>query len=269
MTDHALVRYAALTPAARLAALREAVSSAITKLQEAAAIYAAMVAAGDDVAALPPHLRQALVRIHERRMLPEVYTELGGRLRQRVAMLPLPEQQRVLAGEPVELLVQAGDTEHIEPRDPRCLTPEEALQAISEQGRWRTLDEQRVYLAQTRKATRPALPIRVLPRAGGVVVEAGTFLSQDDLRRLLAQLATPADEPLQLAIATTAEPACRRIDWRQWDPHLGRVSDEQLAKRIGCTVAAVFARRHKRGIPSHREQQRKPSQPSAPPAAAT
>jgi len=255
--DHALGAYVALTPAARLAALRDAVSSAITRLQEAAAIYAAMVASGDDVSTVPRHLRQALERIHERRMLPEVYAELGGVLRQRVALLPIVEQQRVLAGEPVELLVADDQGERVERRDPRLLSPSEALQAISDQGAWRSPEEQRPLLATHRQKPR-ALPVRVLPRARGIVVEAGTFLSLEDLQRLLAQLGAQSHESLLIEVEPDGRTNHQRIDWRRWDQHLGRISDADLARRIGCTVPAVLYRRRNLGVASFTSQRNQP-----------
>src|SRR5690554_6065407 len=40
-----------------------------------------------------------------------------------------------------------------------------------------------------------------------------------------------------------------RLDWSRWDRLLGKLSDVEIARRMGCSSVAVFKRRRKLGIP--------------------
>ena len=102
-----------LTPGDRLAALREHVGQSIAAMTRAAEILAAMEQAGDDLSAIPHHLLRMLRGIYSGVLLPEVAIRLGGRFRQKVAALPLPEQRRFV--EPGAcVLVVARDGSEIE-----------------------------------------------------------------------------------------------------------------------------------------------------------
>ncbi len=44
------------------------------------------------------------------------------------------------------------------------------------------------------------------------------------------------------------------IDWSLWDDHLGKITDKELAKKIGSSLAAVSNRRKLKGIPAAGER---------------
>lgn len=179
------------TPQKRLLALREALEGSVRLVVRAAAILHAMVSAGDDVSALPTTTRKWLLLIHARQMLPEVFTEMSGVMRDRVSRLPLPQQARLLAGERVPMLIiSSGGYDELKV-DIRKLSPDQIKQVLTNSGTVRDTEEQRAYLEdmklKARKVVTPTSDVKIDKRRGGIVV-AGVFLSASDMARYLASL---------------------------------------------------------------------------------
>jgi hypothetical protein len=57
----------------------------------------------------------------------------------------------------------------------------------------------------------------------------------------------PAPPPQQM-IAMANLRGSKRIKWTDWDAFLGKVSDKELASRIGCVPSAVTQRRNRLGV---------------------
>jgi hypothetical protein len=151
-SDHLL----RLTPAERLAELRGHVGHSLDAMSRAATVFAAMEAAGDDLSQVPQHLIRMLRQINARTLLPEVVVRLSGRLRQKVALMPLAEQRRLSEpGARVLLLAASGETIEIEAQR---LTPEQVSQVFGD-GYIRTPEEQRALL-------KPDAPARIPKRRG-------------------------------------------------------------------------------------------------------
>ena len=153
------------TPSKRLTALREALDGSIRLVQRAAHVLHAMIEAGDDVSSLPTPLRNWLSRIYARQVLAEVFTELSGTLRVCVARLPLAEQQRIVDGTTLPLLVSDGDRTDELNIDPRKMMPEQVKQVFAN-GYIRDLAQQRAYLASQSTSQR-----RVKLQVQGVTID--------------------------------------------------------------------------------------------------
>ena len=178
-----------LTPGDRLAALREHVGQSIAAMTRAAEILAAMEQAGDDLSAIPHHLLRMLRGIYSGVLLPEVAIRLGGRFRQKVAALPLPEQRRFV--EPGAcVLVVARDGSEIELEAAR-LSPAQVGQVFGE-GFVRTASEQRAIIsAEAQESSRKRGPKKLsleIDREAGTARINGKLLSKKQLLEILAQL---------------------------------------------------------------------------------
>lgn len=190
-----------MTAQERLDALLRHVGDSMESLLHAAAIFAAMETAGDDISGIPHGLRLALRRINARTMLPEVHMHLFGLLQKRVAMMPLAEQRKIVEGQPVDFLILHDGGESILRKDPRRLSPREVKQLFTADGEIRDVDRQRSYI-QTQKlkakhdrrkqsANEGSIRVKKRPKqvdildANGQVVRT---MSPDDLWRCLAEL---------------------------------------------------------------------------------
>ena len=102
--------------------------------------------------------------------------------------LPLVDQKHLATNQPIKLLLADGDNRMLEPA---AMTGAQIRQAIGPKG-IRSLDEQRLYLAEKRQAQQLAPPetpyvIQRRPRRG-ITVRKDTFLTPDMLRQALREL---------------------------------------------------------------------------------
>lgn len=185
------------TPKARREAFNAALVSSAESIQRAAKIMILMEQEGDDLAGISTNTIRMMRRIAAQQMLPEVFLQLGGRLRQRVAMLPAKMQRAIVDGTTVPLVIvgenNAFDLMQV---DPRKLQPAQVTQVFDE-GRMRDESEQRIWLEAMREEARgadgAALPrpdsITLSHRPRGIKVN-GVFISESEMWRYLKELKT-------------------------------------------------------------------------------
>lgn len=190
-----------MSPQQRLEELRRLIGVSIQSVVAAAAVYAAMEQAGDDVRTVPVHLRRMLQSVAAKTVLPEVVIELTGRLRQRVQYLPLSDQRSVVEGAKVAYLPSVDAEQPVEV-DPRKITPHQVEQIFAEDY-IRSPEEQRVWMLQqrqgpTREGARQAagreakrssrnLDVQI-DKAAGIAIINGAQLSRAKLRKILEDM---------------------------------------------------------------------------------
>lgn len=182
---------ASLQPGERLSLLQSLIGNSVRAVQEAGDVFAVMEKCGDPTGMIPVHLRNMLRRVHGQTLLPEVVTNLGGRLRQKVQLLGLEDQRRIAAGGAI-LLLPSAESEAIEV-PAQHLNPRQIGMVFGD-GYIRSVEEQRAMLLHppVRRAPEPPpikriLDIRADKVRKGLVIE-GVFLSRDYLQRQLRQL---------------------------------------------------------------------------------
>lgn len=136
------------TPARRLKALKECLSLATSSLADAASIFHEMEAAGDDVSMVDRFTAIRLRRIYKGDVLPEVYTHFDGTLQNAVQSMPVPQQRKMLADQPIEVIT--GDGSDVLNIAPSKLTRFQIRQVFG-RGYIRDAAEQRAWL-ETEKA---------------------------------------------------------------------------------------------------------------------
>lgn len=181
------------TPESRRAALNATMLGAVEAVRKGAAILALMEESGDDLSSVPANMLRLLRRVNEQRMLPEVFIELSGRLRSRVAMLSLPGQRDVLDGKPVPYVIRTADGHGVDviQVDPRKLEPAQVAQVFAD-GHIRDDVEQRLWLEtqnnrRVSEQDEAAVKIVVDKKQGGVYV-GGQFVSRRKMLELLGEL---------------------------------------------------------------------------------
>lgn len=177
------------TPRDRREALQSCLAASAAQIARAAKILSDMEFSGDDLSGISPHIIRLLHRVGRQQMLPEVFTELAGRLRSRVSLLPLPMQRKILDGEPVSMVVMRENGVEVLRVDARKIEPAQVLQ-VFDLGRLRDESEQRAYIeAHTRRqpVSENQAEIEVLPNRGGIRVN-GIFIPKNDLLDYLRQL---------------------------------------------------------------------------------
>lgn len=166
-------KIATTTSQERLAKLRSLLILSIDSLKKAADVLAEMDRMGDDVSSVPCDVLRALRRIYSRSMLPEVYVNLEGRLRQRVAMLAIPYQK--MLSDPryeVALLPELGAEPITTPIGD--LTPKQVDQVFS-RGAIRSIKEQKEWIVaqdiKTAIPLEPQTPEEQMLTLAGVLME--------------------------------------------------------------------------------------------------
>lgn len=180
------------SPQQRLEQLRSRITASVECVREAALIYSVMERMKDDVTQVPLNLRTMLRRVHSQLVLPEVVTNLGGRLRQKAMLLPIEDQQHLLNNGTVPFL-PAVDAATIQIEAQR-LTPDQ-IQQIFAEGHIRNIAEQRAFILQrpareqqsARKRGRPALDLVIDKTRGGITVH-GHFVPKSKLLQALTEL---------------------------------------------------------------------------------
>jgi hypothetical protein len=192
-TDRTLI--AAMSPQERLGLLRLHIGNSVEAVKQASIVYAVMENAGDDITQVPLQLRNMLRRINSDHLIPEVVTNLCGRLRQKTVQLSLEDQQHILNNGTIPYL-PAVDAQliHIEAQR---LTPDQINQVFGD-GHIRNIEEQRAFilhrpkqqeLASSRRSKpgRPANDVVVDKPRGGAVIH-GRFVSKSQLLKIIAEL---------------------------------------------------------------------------------
>lgn len=182
--------------------LREALDRALgftaNGLLTSARILQELESRGEDVPKIHMAIRNKLRSIAAGQMLPEVLIRFAGKpaLQNRVARLPVTEQQRIIDGEPVRLMEYALSGEPTwTMQDPTTLEPEQ-MQQVFAADHIRSDAEQRNWLAARRaKTVAPRTP-RVedgdvslnVDRERGGVTHRGQFIPQHLLAAALKAL---------------------------------------------------------------------------------
>lgn len=173
---------------------------------------------GEDLSGLRLPLINHLRRIAHGQVLPELVVRFAAQpgLLNRVALLPIPDQQRLAAGESVRLVVlrETPDGRRVTDHrmvDPSKLTQEQIWQVFG-QDRIRSEAEQVLYLEDRvmRPATTPTPRGRVRPDpARGELVVNRSFVPKAEIVEALARLHEGTDEtsPLEATfmVQLTAE----------------------------------------------------------------
>jgi len=164
--------------------LRAELSRALTitahGLAYLAAVWAELERRGEDLSDLRSGLAVYLPAIAAGRLAPEAVVQFAGQstLLRRVMSLPVDEQRRLAAGEPLPVVVATPDGELVERRLPaRALAARQIAQVFDDYGRVRTPIEQRQVAQQQRRP--PARPASAAAVRGALAV-----LSTEDLQQL-------------------------------------------------------------------------------------
>lgn len=148
---------------------------------------------GEDLSDLKLGLLPYLRRIAHGQVVPELVVRYAGfpALIQRLANFPLPEQRRIAAGEPIELLVFRGDETDTRMVDPLHLTRDQLYQVFAA-NHVRTAPEQAAFLEDFRRRPKVAKKpkksrVRADAARGGIVV-GRSFAPVDEVLAALADL---------------------------------------------------------------------------------
>lgn len=141
---------------------------------------------GDDLSGFSTGFRSCMARIRAGTMLPQVYMEYDGALRRSMGFLPISEQQKLVAGGKVELVIREGGQTEVLKVDPRDLQPKQIKQVFATD-HIRSTAEQRTWLEDKKPAKEPEPSIDVNARQGFIIV-GGVKLTRKDLANYLAQL---------------------------------------------------------------------------------
>lgn len=169
-------------------------------LRQMAAIVGELERRGEDLSALRLGIIDHLRRIASGQLLPEIVVRFSGfpQMLRIACHLPLADQQKLAAGEPVEMAVWRGDAVDWRRVDPMCLTRDQVHQVFAGD-RLRGKVEQIAYL-EDRRQRRPSEGkrkargvVRADRERGGVTVKR-TFVAAADVVAALAELAAPDDE---------------------------------------------------------------------------
>lgn len=180
------------TPQQRATQFRSVVLHHIRGLMEAATIVRVMEEQGDDLSilGLSAGLLSWLRRVAGQQVLPDVLFEFHGRLRERVAALPIIDQTKLLTNRTVELCTPSGECLMVDV----CSLETRQITQVFARGRIRSLPEQRVYLEDKRLKTvqqeqpTPDGATRVHKRTGQVEIRRPCVLSRRELLALLSEL---------------------------------------------------------------------------------
>jgi hypothetical protein len=186
-----------------------------------AVIFRRLEELGEDLSDLRLSILPYVRRIAYGQMAPEVLVQFQGSpaLLRAVGQLPLPDQLRISAGDPIKLLEESGDHRLVPALN---LSPEEMRQAFGA-AHLRDEAEQATWLRtrRLRAAVPKAAPNRIgrilIDRQRGGLVLGRSFFSPGDVLSALALLADPEyrEEPTSAESATvvikTSESDHRRL----------------------------------------------------------
>jgi hypothetical protein len=167
------------------------------KLLELAAIVVELEARGEDLAGMRTGLVRHLRAIGSGTLLPDLVVRYAGRERllERIAALPIAEQQRLVADNSVVVVID-GESRQIDP----LALPWHSIDQVFAGDRVRTAEEQSLYIA-TKKAPKKKQPKPAADRVlkahpdhdrGGITV-GKAFVPKAEIVFVLAELAGPLE----------------------------------------------------------------------------
>lgn len=191
MSTNALTssHYATLSPSERKEAFAREIDLSVEHVWRAAQIFRAMEEARDDVSHVSLSMQGTLRRIAAQSLLPEIYVNYTGRLRQNLTKLPIDEQRKYTdpsATVPVLLTKDALDPmqkqlQHLEPTE---------VQQIFGDGHIRDEEEQRMWLVRLeQKSAAPKAEKKavIVPAKDGATIN-GLWVSKQELLKLLGEI---------------------------------------------------------------------------------
>lgn len=173
-----------LTKAERVEHYRQSFAGIVNSIIECAVCYVAMQKAGDDVSFVPAGLGAYYKKIVCGQMLPGVLN-LDGTLRQKVATLPVQDQNDVLNGKRLPLVVVENGSTTIRNVDPKTLQPDQVKQLFAN-GYIRSEEEQRSYIES--KSAKPVQVESLVAFRAGCVVINGVKFTKTQLKSILEQV---------------------------------------------------------------------------------
>jgi hypothetical protein len=227
-------------------ALDEALGITETAIRRVAVIWRELVRRGEDLTGVRFTLAPYMLPVAEGRLLPALVVELAGQARSlaRLAELPVADQERLVAGAPIEVYRGEGK---VEARPLRDMTFSEVALAVRD-GRLLSAAEQRLthQLAQVtrqRKARPVAVTIRLSPELhehlasqaetlGRSVTEEAADLVRRGLLGSKARRRGPSSTPRPASQVSTAELVAQRMDQH--------VSAAEIATEAGVSRARVY-----------------------------
>jgi len=128
-------------------------------------------------------------RIAHGSMLPGVFVSLAGSplIMRRVSRLPIPDQQKIVNGEPVKVILRGGDhmmisVDNMTTKQTKQVFAVDHIRSDSQQAAWLVADEQSIPA----NTERP--PVMLDRRRNGIVI-GEVFVSASDLAKYLGDLA--------------------------------------------------------------------------------
>lgn len=190
-----LKQFGALTNEQLKTELASALSSTAQSMIKMAAIVRLLEERGEDLSALRLGMITNLRKIAYGQLVPEAVVRFADfpALLHRIGALPLPEQQRLAAGEPVKLLTSDGS--HLL-ADPLNLTYDQVMQVFAK-GALRTDEQQATYrqsaAATKRKMNRPQGRVRADKERVGIRI-GNARCSAAEALAALSELSEPVEE---------------------------------------------------------------------------
>lgn len=144
-----------------------------------------------DVSFIPGWLQSNFMKVATNQLLPGVMTNFHGLLFRKVSELPAQDQERLINGCPVDLVViRDGRTETLS-SDPRSLLHDQVRQVFGS-GFIRSIAEQVIWIEdRNAKKLKPALvdtPYEINKKAKKLIVKSPTVFGLKDLARIIELL---------------------------------------------------------------------------------
>jgi hypothetical protein len=181
------------TAAERAMALKAALWQTVEQVLTVAAVVEAMAQSNDDLSELPSWWVAWMRKIAAQDMLPEVFLEFNGTLREKVAALPVQQQKILAEGGTVELVVLKNGEVEIIHADPRKLELPQIRQIFG-RSYIRDAAEQRSWL-ESKTFPKAQMPVSTEKDATACVVKKNyvlvlqnTRLTRKDLLMFLSQM---------------------------------------------------------------------------------
>jgi hypothetical protein len=162
------------------------------RLRIIAAIIRRLDDLGVEVCISKPALLPWLRLIAHSQLDPDLYASYCGDLAtlKVVSRLPMPDQKRIAADEPLQVMEPGGDHRMIRPSE---LTRKQRRQVITKDGTLRSPAEQVTYLKEQQPAAPEVTPdpaeyVRIDRKRHGILVSRPAFIHVDQLARLMSRL---------------------------------------------------------------------------------
>lgn len=179
-----------LSNAALRAELRDAIGMTEAAIRRVAAIWQELVRRGDDMSDLRFALAPVMRAVDEGELLPALVVAMAGQVRslQRLALLPISDQQRLMEGQEVEIVSADGVK-----RKPLSALSWPEMTRVVQGGRILTAEEQRTAAATSKPVTprkSRVVQVRLAPstyEAAAIAAAKAGLRTDDYLRRLIIE----------------------------------------------------------------------------------